>query len=418
MAERIRVVITGLGVISPIGIGKAVFLESLKAGHSGVGRITHFDPANFSSQVAGEIRDFNPEHFIEKKKLKRTDRYIQFALASAQEAIQDAELKLSRQDPFRIGVIIGSGIGGLQTIEDNHKILLERSPARVSPYMMTMVLANMASGEVAIQYGLKGPNYSVCSACATATHAIGDALRLLRYGDADVMLAGGADATITPLSVGGFCAIKALSTRWNDQPEKASRPFDAKRDGFVIGEGAGIVILETLAHARLRDAHIYAELAGYGATDDAYHVTAPAPDAEPSAKAMRLALQDAQINPEEIDYINAHGTSTVLNDKAECQAIKKVFGNRAYTIPISSVKSMTGHLVGAAGAVELIAGLVGMENGFIPPTINYEFPDPECDLDYVPNKFREQQINVMLKNSLGFGGHNAVLVVRRWNESR
>lgn len=409
-----RVVITGLGVVSPIGVGKRTFLESLRSGHSGVGRITHFDPTDFSSQVAGEVKDFNPQDFMEKKKTRRTDRYTQFALASAKEAIEDAGLKLIREDPFCIGVIIGSGIGGIETLEENHKILLEKGPSKISPYMMTMILSNMAAGEVAIEWGLKGPNYSICSACATATHAIGDALRLLRYGDAAVMLAGGTDAGVTPLGVGGFCAIKALSTSFNDQPEKASRPFDAKRDGFIIAEGCGVLVLETLQHAQARGAHIYAELAGYGATDDAYHVTAPGPDAESSARAMKFALQDGDIHPEEVDYINAHGTSTSLNDKAETQAIKKVFGERAYAIPVSSAKSMVGHLLGAAGSVELIAGLLGMENNFIPPTINYEFPDADCDLDYVPNRPREQQINVMLKNSLGFGGHNAVIVVKRF----
>ncbi len=410
-----RVVITGVGIVSPIGIGKEEYLNSLIEGKSGAGKITYFDVSEYTTQIACEVKNFNPENYIDKKKIRKTDKFVQFALAATKMAIEDSGLDLSNEDMSKIGVIVGSGIGGVSTIEQEYKTMLEKGPRKVSPFFVPMEIINMASGEIAIEYGFTGPNYGVVSACATSNHSIGDALRLLRYGDADVIITGGAEAAITPLSLAGFCSARALSQR-NDQPEKASRPFDKNRDGFVMGEGAGIIILETLEHAKKRNAKIYVELCGYGATDDAYHITAPNPNAESAIKAMLLALQDAEISPDEVDYINAHGTSTPLNDKTETLAIKKVFGEKAYKIPISSTKSMTGHLLGAAGAVELIATILCMEKGIVHPTINYEEPDPECDLDYVPNKPREYQVNCAISNSLGFGGHNAVLLIKRFNE--
>jgi 3-oxoacyl-[acyl-carrier-protein] synthase II len=344
------------------------------------------------------------------------DRFTQFAMAGARLAMADSGLDPAKENMERCGVIVGSGIGGLPTIEAEHKILLEKGPKRVSPFLIPMLITNIAPGEIAIEYGFVGPNYSVSSACATANHAIGEALRHLRYGDADVIIAGGTEAAITPLGVAGFCQARALTTAFNDNPQKASRPFDAHRSGFVMGEGCGIVILETLEHARARGAKIYAELAGYGATDDAYHITAPHPEAHAASRAMQMALADADARPEDVNYINAHGTSTELNDKTETVAIKKVFGERARKIPISSTKSMTGHLLGAAGAAELIATLLNMENKTIHPTVNYETPDPACDLDYVPNTARPADITCALSNSLGFGGHNAVIVVKKYAE--
>ncbi|MFQ5867075.1 MAG: beta-ketoacyl-ACP synthase II [bacterium] len=408
-----RVVITGYGVISPIGIGKDDFWNSLVSGKSGVNRVSSFDVSQFSSQICAEVKNFEPEKYIGKKKLRRMDRFTQFAFAAAKIAIEDAKLDMEREDPFRVGVIVGSGIGGIATVAAEHRTLLEKGPRRVSPFMIPMLITNIAAGEIAIAYSIQGPNYSLSSACATSNHTVGDALRLICYGDADVIIAGGSEAAVTPLGLAGFCSAKALSTR-NDDPEHASRPFDKERDGFVMGEGAGIVVLESLDHALSRGASICAELIGYGATDDAYHITAPSPDGQSAARAMSNALADAGVKPEEVDYINAHGTSTPLNDKVETIAIKKVFGDYAYKIPISSNKSMIGHLLGAAGIVELIATILGMEKEMLPPTINYEFPDPECDLDYVPNKARPKKINVALSNSLGFGGHNATLIVRRY----
>jgi 3-oxoacyl-[acyl-carrier-protein] synthase II len=410
-----RVVITGIGVITPIGIGKEAYWDALKNGRSGFGRISFFDPSQYTCQIDAEVKDFQPEVFIDKKKVRRMDRFTQFAVAAARMAVEDARLDFSKENLERCGVIVGSGIGGLTTIEDEHKILLEKGPKRVSPFLIPMLITNIVPGEIAIEYGLVGPNYSVSSACATSNHAIGEALRHLRYGDADLIITGGTESAITPLGVAGFCQARALTTDFNDNPSKASRPFDAKRSGFVMGEGCGILILETLEHAQARGAKIYAELVGYGATDDAYHITAPHPEGHAAVRAMQLALQDGDVRPEEVDYINAHGTSTELNDKTETGAIKKVFGSRAPKIPISSTKSMTGHLLGAAGAAELVATLLNMENGMIHPTINYETPDPACDLDYVPNKPRAAQITCALSNSLGFGGHNAVLVVKRYS---
>jgi len=411
MSEKKRVVITGIGVISPIGIGKEKFTESLKNGVSGVDLISSFDVSQYPTKIAAEVKDFNPEDYIEEKKVRRMDRFCQFALAAAKMAIEDSQLDLNKEDLSRIGVIIGSGIGGIATIEREMEVLLTKGPSRTSPFLIPMEIINIAAGEIAIQYGFKGPNYGVVSACASSTHAIGDALRILRYGDAEVIITGGSEAAITPLGLSGFCAAKALSTR-NDEPKKASRPFDKNRDGFVMGEGAAIFVLETLEHAIKRNAKIYGELAGYAATDDAWHITAPREDCTTQALCMKLALQDAEVSPSEVDYINAHGTSTQLNDKYETLAIKQIFGEYAYKIPISSTKSMTGHLLGAAGAVELAAILMCMENNFIHPTINYEVPDPECDLYYVPNQPIEKEINVALSNSFGFGGHNAAIVVK------
>jgi len=408
-----RVVITGYGVIAPIGIGKDEFWNGLVAGKSGVTRISSFDASQFSSQICAAVKNFEPEKYIDKKRLRKMDRFTQLAFAAAKMAVEDAKLDMEKEDHFRVGVIVGSGIGGIATVASEHKTLLERGPRWVSPFMIPMLITNIAAGEIAIAYNIQGPNYSLSSACATSNHTVGDALRLIRYGDADVIIAGGSEAAVTPLGLAGFCSAKALSTR-NDEPERASRPFDKERDGFVMGEGAGIVVLESLEHALSRRASIQAELVGYGATDDAYHITAPSPDGLSAARAMSNALADGGLKPEEIDYINAHGTSTPLNDKVETLAIKKVFGEYAYKIPISSNKSMIGHLLGAAGVVELIATIISMEKEIIPPTINYEFPDPECDLDYVPNKARPKKIEVALSNSLGFGGHNATLVVRKY----
>lgn len=406
------IVITGFGVVSPIGTGKDAFTEALLQGKSGTGRVTQFDASEYSSQVDGEVKDFVPEKYLDKKKIRHMDRFAQFAVGSADMAIKDSGLDLEVEDKSRIGVIVGSGIGGLKTIEAEHKVLLAKGPRKISPFLIPMLINNIAAGEIAIRFGLTGVNYSVSSACATSNHAIGDALRLIRYGDADVILAGGTEAAITPLGFGGFCSIRALST-YNDEPEKASRPFDKKRNGFVMSEGAGVVVVEEIEHARARNAHIYAELCGYGATEDAYHITAPNPDTTAVENAIKRALEDGGISPDEIDYINAHGTSTLFNDKIETTAIKKFFGKRAYNIPVSSTKSMTGHCLGAAGCVELIATLIGMEKGFIPPTINYTTPDPECDLDYVPNTARHTQITAAISNSLGFGGHNAVLAIKK-----
>lgn len=408
-----KVVITGVGVVSPVGIGKEAFWKSLVEGKSAAAPVTYFDTTNYSVKFACELKNFQPENYIDKKKLKRMDKFVQYVVVSAKLAVEDAKIDFSKENPERCGVIVGSGIGGMLTIEEQAKVLFEKGASRVSPFLIPMIISNMAPGEIAMMLGARGPNYSIVSACASSTHCIGDALRLMRYGDMDVAIVGGAEASITPLGFAGFCSIKALSTR-NDEPSKASRPFDAQRNGFVMGEGAGIVILETEEHAKSRGAKIYCELAGYGATDDAYHMTAPEPNAVASSKCMALAVEDAGLKPDEIDYINAHGTSTELNDKIETLAIKKVFGEHAKKLAISSTKSMIGHLLGAAGAVELIATVLCIEREFIHPTINYEFPDPECDLDYVPNKPRQQQIKTAISNSLGFGGHNATVAIKKY----
>lgn len=408
-----RIVITGLGIVSPIGIGKENFWDSLRNGRSGAGRVTFFDTSTYPCQIDAEVKNFQPENYIDKKTIRRMDRFTQFALAAADMAVRDSGLDTAKVDPERVGIIVGSGIGGLSTIEEEHTVLRERGARRVSPFLIPRLITNIAPGEIAIRWGFRGPNYAVSSACATSNHAIGDAVRMLRYGDSDVIVAGGSESAITPLGFAGFCSARTLSTR-NDAPEKASRPFDKDRDGFVMGEGAGIVILEALEHALSRGAPIYGELAGYGATDDAYHITAPNPDAIAAIKAMQVALKDAGVQPDEVQYINAHGTSTNLNDKTETKALKAVFGDHARKLAISSTKSMMGHLLGAAGVAELIATLLCMQHKLAHPTINYETPDPECDLDYIPNKARPMDITCALSNSLGFGGHNAVLLVKKY----
>ncbi|MDI3482066.1 MAG: 3-oxoacyl-[acyl-carrier-protein] synthase [Tepidanaerobacteraceae bacterium] len=413
--EKKRVVVTGIGVVSPVGTGKEKFWNSLIEGKSGIDLITRFACDEFPSKIAGEVKDFDPEDYIEKKELKRMDRFTQFAIAATRMAIEDSNLDLSSIDKDRAGVVMGSGIGGSQTWEEQHQTLLEKGPKRISPFFIPMIIANMASAQVSMYFNLKGPNFTVVTACASGTNAIGEAFRILQRNDADIMVSGGTEAPITPLSLAGFSSMKALSTR-NDEPWRASRPFDRERDGFVMGEGAGVMILETLEHALKRKARIYAEVIGYGSTADAYHLTQPAPEGEGAARAMKAAIEDAGIKPEQVDYINAHGTSTPLNDKFETLAIKNTFGEHAYNLAISSTKSMTGHLLGATGAVELIATVLTTVNNKIPPTINYDFEDPECDLNYVPNKPLVKDVNIALSNSMGFGGHNACVIVKKYKE--
>ena len=408
-----RVVVTGLGAITPVGNTAAAFWEGLVAGRSGIGRITQFDPAGFDSQIAGEVKDFDPSPHIPAKDLRRMERFVQFAVCASRMAVDDASLDMSREDPYRVGVLVGSGIGSLRIVEEQHQVYMEKGPGKITPFLIPMLIANMAPGQISISLGVKGPNSCVATACATGNHAIGDSFKIIQRGDADVMVAGGSESCITPLGVGGFCALKALSRR-NDEPQRASRPFDLKRDGFVIGEGCGVVILEEAERATRRGARIYAEVVGYAMTGDAYHMTAPAPDGEGAAQAMRLALKDAKLRPEEVTYINAHGTSTPLNDKTETMAIKAVFGAHAKRLMVSSTKSMTGHLLGATGGIEAIATVKAIHHGVVPPTINYEEPDPECDLDYVPNQARQAAVTAALSNSLGFGGHNATLAFRKF----
>ncbi|MGA6828005.1 beta-ketoacyl-ACP synthase II [Nitrospira sp. NS4] len=413
MADRTtrRIVVTGLGLITPLGTGVEKTWTALCAGQSGIGRITKFDPTGYDAQIAGEVRDFDPGRFIEKKEIKKMDTFIHYAVGAAQLAVDDAALKVAPEEATKVGVYIGSGIGGLGSIEHYHDVLKEKGPGRVSPFFIPMTIINLASGQVAIRIGAKGPNSCAVTACATGNHCIGDAFRLIQRGDADVMVAGGAEAAITPLGVAGFAAAKALSFR-NDEPTRASRPFDKDRDGFVLGEGAGVVVLEELEHARLRGARIYAELIGYGMNSDAYHITAPPEEGEGAVRCMELALKDAGIAKDQIGYINAHGTSTMA-DAIETRAIKQVFGEQAYKIPVSSTKSMTGHLLGAAGGIEAVFSILALHHGILPPTINLENPDPACDLDYVPNKARAVPIKVALSNSFGFGGVNACLIFRR-----
>ncbi|MDH7501560.1 MAG: beta-ketoacyl-ACP synthase II [Verrucomicrobiota bacterium] len=409
-----RVVVTGLGVVTPIGETIDTFWANLIAGKCGIDRISLFDPARFDCQIAAEVRNFDPlPAFPSPKEERRSDRFSKFALKAGLLALQDSGLDLDRCDRDSIGVIIGSGIGGLATTEEQHKVLMSRGPGRLSPFMIPMLILNMASGLFSIYHRLRGPNLATCSACATSAHAIGEAWRTIKMGDASVMFAGGSEATITPLGIGGFCAMKAMSTR-NDEPKKASRPFDAQRDGFVMGEGAGVIVLEELEHARARGARIYGELVGYGNTADAHHVTAPAPGGEGAARCMSRALRSAGMTPEDIDYINAHGTSTPHNDVCETSAIKAVFGEHARRVAISSTKGATGHMLGAAGAVEMAACFKVLETGILPPTINLETPDPACDLDYVPNVARECRARAVMNNSFGFGGHNACLVARKF----
>ena len=407
-----RVVVTGLGVVSAIGCAKDVFWANLIKGKSGVGPLTYFDAAQYDSRIAGEVRDFVPHPFISPKELRRMEKFVQFGVTAAKNAVDDSTLDIAKEDPYRIGVVVGSGIGSLRIIEEQHNVILEKGPSRITPFLIPMLIVNMASGHISIMLGAKGPNLCTTTACASGAHAIGEAMRIIQYGDADVMIAGGTESCITTLGIGGFCALKALSTR-NDEPERASRPFDKDRDGFVMAEGCGIVILEELEHAKKRNAKIYGEAVGYGMTGDAYHMTAPNPDGEGAARCMANALKDANLKPENVSYINAHGTSTSLNDKVESMAIKRVFGNLAKKVPVSSTKSMLGHQLGAAGAVEFIICLLTIERSIIPPTINYETPDPDCDLDYVPNKARQAKVNVCISNSLGFGGHNATLCVKK-----
>ena len=410
-----RVVVTGVGLVTPCGIGIDNVWNNILNGQSGIGPITRFDITQFDTKFAGEIKEFTPEDYIQPKEVKKMDLFIQYAIAAAQIAVNDAGLDMSREDSERVGVVVGTGLGGLPTIEKYHSVLLERGPGRITPFFIPMLIANEAPGHIAIQHGFKGPNLCIVTACATGAHSIGEACRIIQYGDADVMVAGGSEANLTPLTVGGFNAMKALSTR-NDDPLKASRPFERDRDGFVVAEGSGIVILEELEHATKRGAKIYAEMAGYGYNGDAYHITAPCPDGDGFIRCIRMALKDALLSPDDVDYINAHGTSTKLNDYIETLSIKEVFKEKAYKTPISSTKSMTGHLLGAAGAIEAIFSVLSIRDQVCPPTINYENPDPECDLDYVPNTARNHAINVVVSNAFGFGGTNSALVFRRFKE--
>lgn len=410
-----RVVVTGVGLVTPLGVGIENVWQRILRGESGIGPITRFDATQHETKFAAEVKEYRPEDYISPKELKRIDLFIQYALTAAKIAMEDSGLDMGKEDAERVGVIVGTGLGGLPTLEKYHSILLERGPGRISPFFIPMLIANEAPGHIAIQFGIKGPNLCIVTACATGAHSIGDSLRIIQYGDADVMVAGGTEANLTPLTVGGFNAMKALSTR-NDAPSKASRPFDKGRDGFVVAEGSGILVLEELEHAKKRGAKIYAEVAGYGYNGDAYHITAPCPDGDGFIRCMRMALKDAAMSPGEINYINAHGTSTDLNDHIETIAIKEVFKESAYTIPISSTKSMIGHLLGAAGAVEAIFTILAMRDNVCPPTINYETPDPNCDLDYVPNSARSHTIDIGLSNSFGFGGTNSTLVFRRFKD--
>ncbi|MFA4132489.1 MULTISPECIES: beta-ketoacyl-ACP synthase II [unclassified Brevibacillus] len=408
-----RVVITGVGVVSPVGNDAQTFWNSLLEGKSGIDRVAAFDASDYPTQIAGEVKNFDPEQYMDKKDIRRTDRFVQFGLAAAKMAVEDAKLEITPENAERVGVYIGSGIGGLTTWEEQHSVLLEKGPRRVSPFFIPMLIANMASGAVSIQYGAKGPTSSAITACATGTNAIGEALRLIQFDHADVMIAGGAEATVRPMGFAGFCSAKAMSTR-NDEPQKASRPFDKDRDGFVMGEGAGVLILEELEHAKKRGATIIAELIGYGMSADAHHITSPSPGGEGAARCMASALKDAGVDPTEVQYINAHGTSTGQGDIAETQAIKTVFGEHAYKLAVSSTKSMTGHLLGATGGVEAIATAYALRDQILPPTINLENPDPECDLDYVPNHARKATVNVAVSNTFGFGGHNATVILKRY----
>src|SRR6478672_2730289 len=411
-----RVVVTGMGVISPVGNDVATTWKSLIEGKSGTAPITKFDASKFPVRFAAEVKGFDPLQYMDRKEAKRADQYTQYAIAGARQAMTDANLvERNGMDPDRIGVIIGSGIGGLKSFEEQHDVYRERGVSKISPFFIPMFIADIAAGIVSMQFNAKGPNYATVSACATSAHAIGDAFRTIQYGDADVMITGGAEATVTPMAIGGFANMKALSER-NDSPETASRPFDATRDGFVMGEGAGILILEELEHARKRGAKIYSELVGYGATGDAYHLTAPAPNGEGAQRAMKRALNDAGLRPDEIQYINAHGTSTPANDLNETAAIKAVFGENASKVSVSSTKSATGHMLGAAGAVEAVIGTLAINNGIVPPTINYNTPDPECDLDYTPNKPVNREVNAVISNSFGFGGHNTTLALKRYTD--
>jgi len=412
MDER-RVVITGLGALTPLGNNTEEFWSGLKQGKSGIGPISKFDATDFPTRIAGEVRNFDPLKYVDKKEARRLDPYLQYAIATSVMAVEDAALDPAKIDGTRFGVLIGSGIGGISTLIEGEEVRKTKGPDRVSPFVIPMLIVNMAAGLVSMRFGAKGPNSSVVTACATGNHAIGDAFKIIERGDADIMIAGGAEAIIVPLTIAGFCSMKAMSTR-NDEPEKASRPFDAGRDGFVCGEGAGIVVLESLEHAVRRDARIYAEVVGYGMTGDAHHMTAPDPAGDGATRAMQMAIRDAAIEPAAIGYINAHGTSTPYNDKFETIAIRRVFGDHARKLAVSSTKSMTGHLLGAAGGIEAIATVLALYHGVLPPTINYETPDPDCDLDYIPNQARKQDVETALSNAFGFGGTNATLAFRKY----
>ena len=411
-----RVVVTGLGIISPVGIGKDSFWKSLLEGKNGIGKITLFDAAEYSAQIAGEVTDFEPTDYLDRKDARHMDRYAQFAVVAAQLAIKDAGLDLEKQDRDRIGAYIGSGIGGINTMHMSYDKLFKKGPSRISPFFIPMMIANLGAGQVAINFGLHGPSECIVTACASGTNSIGDAFRLIQHGEADVMLAGGTEAAISPAAVAGFAAMKALCTDHNEDPAHASRPFDKERSGFIMSEGAGLVVLESLENAKARGAHIYAEIVGYGMNSDAYHVTSPGPDGVYQAKCMKLALDDAGLKPEEVDYINAHGTSTHLNDEGETKAIKSIWGAAAKDVSVSSIKSMTGHLLGAAGGAEAIATVLSIKNDIMPPTINYDTPDEGLDLDYVPNKAREKKIRAAISNSFGFGGHNACVAFKKFED--
>ncbi|NJD37797.1 MAG: beta-ketoacyl-ACP synthase II [Geobacter sp.] len=407
-----RVVVTGVGAVSPLGTGNQKNWEALVSGQSGIGPITRFDAGSLPVRIAGEVRDFEPEQFIDKKEVKKMDLFIQYAMGAAYFAMEDSGLQITEQNAERVGVLVGAGLGGLPTIEKYHTALLEGGYKKISPFFIPMLIINLAPGHISIKYGAKGPNLSSVSACATGTHSIGDAYHMIARGDADAMIAGGTEATVTPLGIGGFAVMKALSDR-NDEPQRASRPFDKGRDGFVMGEGAGIVVLEEYEAAKQRGAKIYAEVVGYGLTGDAYHMTAPAEGGEGAARCMKMALNNAGVNPDQVGYINAHGTSTPFNDLNETLAIKSVFGDHAYKLMVSSTKSMTGHLLGAAGGLEAVISCMVLDKGVVPPTINYEEPDPDCDLDYVPNTARDARVDYVMSNSLGFGGTNATLLFKR-----
>ncbi len=412
MRER-RVVVTGLGTVTPIGNDVNTYWNNLTQGVSGIDKVTKFDASQLTSQIAGEVKDFDISLYMDPKEARRMDPFTHYGMAAAKQAIEDAGLDMDKEDRARAGVIVGVGIGGMIVYHNEHAKLLEKGPRRVSPFFIPMMIPDILSGHISIQYNMQGPNYASVSACASGAHAIGLGLMHIERGDADIMVVGGAEGTITEMSFAGFCSAKTLSTR-NDEPKKASRPFDIDRDGFVMGEGSGIVVLEELSHAKARGAEIYGELSGIGFTGDAYHITAPHCEGNGAVRAMKLALQDSDANPEDVGYVNAHGTSTALNDKTETGAIKKVLGDHAYKIPVSSNKSMTGHLLGATGAVEFIASILTIKNGIIPPTMNHDNPDPECDLDYVPNQAREADVNLVLSNSFGFGGHNVCLGVKKF----
>jgi 3-oxoacyl-[acyl-carrier-protein] synthase II len=409
-----RVVVTGLGVVTPVGNDLKTFWQNLVTSQCGIDKIASFDASAFATQIAGEVKNFDPTPaFPSPKEIRRTDRYSQFGVYAAWSALKDSGLDLEKENLDEVGVFLGSGIGGLQTTSEQLKILFERGPGRLSPFMIPMLISNMASGLVSMYFNLRGPNFATCSACATANHAIGEAWRTIKMGDAQVMLAGGAEATVVPIGIGGFCAMRAMSTR-NDDPKTASRPFDKERDGFVMGEGAGVIILEELEHAKKRGAQIYCEIVGYGNTADAHHLTAPSPGGEGAARCMKMALRSGGLNPTDISYINAHGTSTPVGDVCETQAVKTVFGDHAKKLVVSSTKGATGHMLGAAGAVEMTACALALKHNIVPPTINLQNPDPECDLDYVPNTAREMQVNAIVNNSFGFGGHNSTIAAKKF----